>query len=48
MMIMMLGHDGKGGGKVGGELKNVLFLEYSFAQQKLQVYFVGQAQYSAD
>ena len=47
-MIMMLGHDGKGGGKVGGELKNVLFLEYSFAQQKLQVYFVGQAQHFAD
>ena len=47
-MIMMLGHDGKGGGKVGGELKNVLFLEYSFAQQKLQVYFVGQSQHFAD
>ena len=47
-MIMMKGHDGQKGREVGGELKNVLFLEYSFAPQKLQVCFVGQAQYSAD
>ena len=39
---------GRRGRRLGGELQNVLFLEYSFAQQKLQVYFVGQAQYSAD
>ena len=43
-MIMMKGHDGQKGREVGGELKNVLFLKYSFEQQKLQIYFVGQAQ----
>ena len=48
MMIMMQGHDGQEGREVGGELKNVLFLEYSFAQQKLQIYFVGQAQHLTD
>ena len=45
MMIMMEGHDGQKGREVGGELKNVLFLKYSFEQQKLLVYFAGQAQY---
>ena len=43
-MIMMRGHDGQKGREVGGELKNVLFLKYSFEQQKLQIYFVDQAQ----
>ena len=47
-MIMMLGHDGQNGRVVGGEWRNVLFLIYMFAQQKLLEYFVGQAQYSAD
>ena len=44
-MIMMWGHDGQEGREVGGELKNVLFLKYSFEQQKLQIYFFDQAQY---
>ena len=43
-MIMMKGHDGQKGGDVGGELKIVLFSRYSFEQQKLLIYFVGQAQ----
>ena len=41
---MMKGHDGEEGRVVGGELKNVLFLECSFEQQKLQIYFSDQAQ----
>ena len=31
IMIVMWGHDGQEGWEVGGELQNVLFLEYSFA-----------------
>ena len=48
MIIMMKGHDGKEGGWVGGEKKNVLFLKCSFALKKLQKCFVGQAQDLSD
>ena len=37
-MIMMKGNDGQKGRDVGGELKIVLFLRYSFEQQKLLIY----------